>query len=85
MRVRGLRRRDNSIQIPIRSAIGDVISHRVVEEKRVLGDDADLRAQRSNRQVTYVNAVERDPTCADVVKPRDQVDQRAFPHSAHPD
>ena len=54
-------------------AVGDVVPDRVVEEKGVLGHDADQRAQRGHRDRRAVVPIHRDAPDADVVEPRQQV------------
>ena len=41
-------------------AVGDVLAHARVEEDRLLRHEADLAAQRPERRVAQVHAVERD-------------------------
>ena len=39
------RRGDNVLHVFVWSAISNIVSHRIVEQERVLGNDADLRPQ----------------------------------------
>ncbi len=53
-------------------AEGDVLPHRVREEERILGDDADLAAERGELHVAHVGAVDRDAALRRVVEARDE-------------
>ena len=57
----------------VRPAVGDVVANRADEEEDVLLHDADGRAQRRERDVADVVAVDRDAAVGDVVEARDQV------------
>ncbi len=57
---------------------------RVVEQKSMLGDDADLAAQRLHRKIANIDAVDSNPAGSDIVEARDQVGQSAFADAAHP-
>ena len=62
--------------------VGDVARDGVVKQHRLLGDDADLRAQRRQRDVADVHAVDPDRAAGDVVEARDQIDQRRLARAA---
>ena len=66
-------------------AVGDVARDGVVEQHRLLRHDADLRAQRRERHVADVDAVDEDGPAGHVVEPRNQVDQRRLSRAAQPD
>jgi hypothetical protein len=52
MRVGALCRRGDDVRLArVRLAIGDVVAHRAVQQRGVLRDHADLRAQRILRHV----------------------------------
>src|SRR5690606_319449 len=57
-----------------RPAKGDVGADGVGEKRRLLQDDADLRAQRVERDVANVVIVDRHAALQHVVEARDQVD-----------
>ena len=69
----------------MRLAVGDVVADRVVEQDGLLRDDADLRAQRCERDVADVAAVDQDAAGSDVEETRDQMDERAFAGAARAD
>ena len=61
VRVRGARRRlDLRVGEPIGRAVGDVVSHRVVEQHRVLAHDSGQPAQRGERDLARIDSVETD-------------------------
>ena len=60
----------------VRHAEGDVLAHGRREQERVLRDDADLAAQRGERHVAHVGAVDRDAPCRHVVEARDERRER---------
>ena len=60
--------------VRFRPAVGDVLPDRRVEQQRVLQHETDLLAQRSNREVPDVRAVDRDGPGHRIVEARDQVD-----------
>ena len=66
-------------------AVGDVGAHGVVEQHRVLAHDAGERAQRRERDVARVDAVEQDAAGRRLVEARDEVDERALPRPARAD
>ncbi len=55
---------------------GDVLAHGRGEEERLLRDDADLAAQRAQRHVADVDAVERDAAGRHVVEARHERGER---------
>ncbi len=60
-------------------AEGEVLAHGRREEERVLRDHADLAAQRVERHVAHVGAVDRHAPALDVVEARDQRRERRLP------
>ena len=74
-----------SSRVAVGAAVRDVGGDRVVEEHRLLRDDADLRAQRRQRHVAHVAAVDQDRAAGDVVEPRHQIDQRRLAGAAAAD
>src|ERR1700757_3641189 len=62
----------------VRLPIGNVVANRIVKKHRVLGHDADLRAQGMQRDVADVLAVDEQASRGDIEEARDQVDERAF-------
>src|SRR5690554_6203208 len=58
------------------AAVEDVLAHRTVQQRGVLGDHADVRAQRVLLYAGDVDAVDQDPPGLDVVKAQQQVHQR---------
>ena len=63
----------------------DVGGDRVVEQERVLEHDADGAAQRVQRHVADVDAVEHDATAVDVVEARDQAGDGRLAAAGWPD
>ena len=59
-------------------AEGDVRRHRVAEQKALLKHDADVPPQVVEIEFANVDAVDRNRAAVDVVKPRDQAQQRAL-------
>ena len=57
-------------------AIADVVANGAMEERGVLRDDADLRAQAFLRDLGDVLAVDEDATPLEVVEAQQQIDQR---------
>ena len=67
------------------AAVGDVVGNGIVEERRILRDDANLPAQAAQVHRADIGAVDQDKAVIRIVKPRDQADQRrlAAAVSAH--
>ena len=85
VRVRRTRRGLDRLRRRVRRPVGDVGGDRVVEEHGLLRHDADLRAQRRQRHVADVHAVDENRPARDVVEPRQQVDQRRLAGAAAAD
>src|SRR5262249_22054308 len=66
-------------------AVSDIGRHRVIEEKRVLRNDADFVAKRGKLQIANVLAIDADRATGDIVKTRDEIRQRGFAGSARTD
>ncbi len=66
-------------------AVRDVGPHRVGEEEGVLEDDADLAAERIERDVAHVDAVDRDRALLHVVEAREQQAHRRLARTRHAD
>ena len=66
-------------------AIRNVVGDRVVEQHRLLRDYADLMAERLQAHVAYVDPVDQDRAAGNVVKARQQVDQRRLARTAQAD
>jgi hypothetical protein len=62
----------------VRAAVEDVVAHRAVQQRGVLRDHADLRAQAVLRDAGDVLAVDQDAALLQVVEAQQQVDQRAL-------
>ena len=62
-----------------------LLRDRVVEQHGLLRHDADLPPQRRQRHVADVDAVDQDAAGADVVEPRQQVDERRLAGAAPAD
>ena len=60
------------------AAVEDVVAHRAVQQRGVLRDHADLRAQAVLRHVGDVLAVDQDAARLDVVEAQQQVDERGL-------
>ncbi len=65
-----------------RLPVGDVVAQGVVEQHRLLGDDADLRAQRGQRGVAHVAAIDEQASGGHIEETRDQMHQRALARAA---
>ena len=85
MRVRRPRRGLYLRRRRLRRAVRDVVRDRVVEQHGLLRHDADLRAQRLQRDLANVAPIDRNRAAADVVKPRDQVHERGLAGAAAAD
>ena len=62
--------------VDVGHAEGDVVAHARREEERILGDDADLAAERAPRHVAHVDAVDQHASLAGVVEPRHERGER---------
>ena len=60
----------------MRRSVRDVAGNRVVEQHGLLGDDADLRPQRRQRHLAYVDPVDQNRAARHVIKPRQQIHHR---------
>ena len=69
--------------VHVLEAVGDVGAHGVVEEHRLLGDEADLLAQALERRVAHVDAVDGDGALGHVVEARQQLDERGLARARH--
>ena len=63
-------------------SVGDVAGDALVEKNRFLRHDADLRAQRLEGDVADVESIHQDGAFLDVVKARDEVDERRLARAA---
>ena len=63
----------------LRIGVGDVAIDAVVEQEDILLNQANRVAQRIERDVANILAVERDPPARHVVEARDQQRERRFP------
>ena len=70
------RGRDHVGVVRVGPAVEDVVAHRAVQQRGVLRDHADLRAQAVLRAVRDVLAVDQDAAAFDVVEAQQQVDDR---------
>ncbi len=73
----GRRRLDRRL-IGLGAAVGDVVADRAVQERGVLGDDADRRAQALLAHVGDILAVDEDPAAFKIVEAQQQVDEGRF-------
>src|SRR5205085_7265808 len=69
-------------RVSLGGTVGDIMAHRVVEEHRILADDAGERAERFERDLAGVDAVEEDAAAVRLVEARDEVDERALAGAA---
>ena len=78
-------RAQNLVKRGTRLAVRNVFGNRAVEQKRLLGHHADLRAQVAQGDAADIDPVDGETTVRDIVKARDEVDQRALtrPGLAH--
>ena len=83
--MRGARRGEHRLHRDIGPAVGDVVAHRVVEQDDLLGDEADLAAQRRQGHVAHVAAVDEQRPLGHVVETRQQVHQARLAGAARPD
>jgi len=60
----------------VRLGKAQVLTHRLVEEIRLLRDDANEVGQRPKAEIADVDAADGDRAAADVVEPRGQVAER---------
>src|SRR5579884_552046 len=68
----------------IRTAIGDIVEDRVVEEKGILCDYADVFSQAFELKLPHITPVNLHRTARYVVKPGHQIGKRGFPCPAWP-
>ncbi len=68
----------------VRAPVGDVGPDRVVEEDRLLGDDAEQPPQVAHAHVTHVHAVDRDAAPGHVEEAREEIHERALARPAAP-
>lgn len=78
VRVRGFGRRNDPLHRNVQPPVGDVVPDRVVEEHRLLRDEADLLAQGFERDRTDLVAVEQNAAGGGVVKARQEVCDRGL-------
>src|SRR5665648_980894 len=57
----------------------------VGEEQRCLQHDADLASQRDQVSLAHINTIHQYGTFTDIIKTRDQVDQRGLARAGLPD
>jgi hypothetical protein len=77
-----LRAASPPVWLHVRLAVGDVVAHRVVEEDGLLRHLGNLAAQRAERQVAQVVAVDENAARSHVEEARNQVDQRGLARAA---
>ena len=75
-RLRGLRGVRHLLVGGVLPAVADVVGDGVVEQHRLLGDEAELAAQGLLRHLPDVHAVHEDAARSHVVEARDEVDER---------
>jgi hypothetical protein len=63
----------------------EVLANRGMEEIRLLRDDPDEIGERGEREVSHVDASDRDGAAVDVVEPRCEVAERRLPGAGLPD
>lgn len=63
-------------------AVGDVLPHREIEQERILGHDADVRAQAGQGEIVQGVAVQQDFPLPAVVEAGDELHQRRLARSA---
>ena len=76
---------DDLLPRGVRPAVGDVLGHRAVEQKRLLQDDADVAAVFLDGEGADVRAVDQDGPLGDVVEAADQVDDGGLARPAGAD
>src|ERR1700733_13071654 len=69
----------------VRLPVGDVIPHCVIEQDRILSDDAHLLAQRRKRDVADIVSIDQQAAGGYVEKARDQMNQRPLSRTAGAD
>ena len=70
--------RDHFLAGGLRRAVADVVVHRVVEQQRLLRDQADLPPQVAQPQFAQVDAVQPHGAADRIGEPRHQVGQRGL-------
>ena len=85
MRVSGPRGRVNFLLRRVKSAEQDIIEDRVVKQKRLLRDQADLLAQGFLCDRAQISAVDLYRSEVGSYKPQDERENRALTGSARPD
>ena len=85
VRVGQLRRRDDLFIRGVQPPVADVLHHRRDEEVRVLQHDAQLAAQIVLLHLADVHPVDADAAAVDVVKARQQVDDRRLARAGRAD
>ncbi len=83
MGIRRLGRPDDVFLAFCNIAVGDIVADGIVEQYRLLGDDADLLAERFHRNVPYIDPVDHHPAFLNVIETRYEVNQRGFAPAAH--
>ena len=82
--MRLLGRPDHLLARGVRRAVADVVQRGVVEQDRVLGDDADLTAQVAKPDVVEPDAVQTDGPRIRIGEPGNQADEAGLAATAGP-
>ena len=84
MRRRGFCCRDHFFVCGIRSSKSDVVTNRAAEQIGLLQHDPDLFAQRIDRHVAQVGAIDQNLAAGRIVEARQQVNDRRLAAARHP-
>ena len=76
MGIGSLSRSDDFIIRRVEAAVEDVFANAGVKEHRFLGHEADLLTKGGKGDIPYVDAVNQEPPCRNVIKARHQVGHR---------
>lgn len=73
---------DDVLLAGVRTAIGNVVGNRIVEEHRILRHDADRAAQGRLRDITNILTIDQDGALVDIIKTKQQPRERGFAGAA---
>src|SRR4029077_2504787 len=68
-----------------RAAVGNIVAHRKGKYQRRLQDHRDLAAQRLQRVLSNIEAIDRDGTPRRIVESRQQTEKCRFAHPSRAD
>jgi hypothetical protein len=65
--------------------VQNILSHRAIEQERLLLDQPDLASEKGQRQLTDIVPIDSDGSLGHIIKPHQQFERRALPSPARPD